>query len=259
MCSLWGWFNVRFPDIESRVELLKHLARKGQTRGEDSYSAAYMNGSDVKAVRGIGPASKWLHNKPRQVARVAKSNIVLGHNRAASHGPITLANAHAFHVGRWICSHNGTMYGTSDLMVRSKFVPKGETDSEEGLCYLADQEMRPEAFALLRGSWAWSILSDDGGTLLLARNALSPLAIARVEGGLAWHSLGTALETSLQAIGIQAEVQELEPYKLLRWPDDEVSDIPTPEKDQGLLNYGGHIIARTEGRTTLNEEDCCER
>ncbi len=225
MCGLFGFFGLEL-DQAKRADLLRSLARKAQARGTDSFGLVYLRDGKTMARKGLGPVSGWLANKRKEVRKVAASSLVLGHTRAASHGDVVLRNAHPFKVGGFFGAHNGGISNAPGLMTAARNVPIGETDSEEALCFLADNNMSPEAFAAVQGSWAWSIVDKEGTRLLLARNPYSPLSVAKVGRGVIWHSIAAALGASLESIGVHADVQEIEPYKLYSFPDDRCEDIP---------------------------------
>lgn len=217
MCGLFGYFNVALPDREQQEELFRQLGRKAQVRGVDSWGVAFPEKGKVKMLRGLGPVSKWLAKKPAQVRRVARSETVIGHTRAASRGDVSLVNAHPFRVPGWIGAHNGCFQNSSELQLSARHVAKGETDTEEGLAWLASEGLSSESFRALRGWFALTILKDDAEELVIAVDAKTPFAIARVGDGLAWHSLGVALESSLAAVGISVPVEEVKDV-ILRLP-----------------------------------------
>jgi glucosamine 6-phosphate synthetase-like amidotransferase/phosphosugar isomerase protein len=227
MCGLAGWVGLNLADKDKQTELLRLLMRKAMVRGVDSFGIAYSQGAKVKVNRGLGPVSKWLAKSGKRVRRVATSSTVVGHTRAASRGDVSLVNCHAFRVGDWIGSHNGCIQNSGELHVSAPYAPRGETDSEEALAWLVGEGMTAEAFSALRGWYAWTILRDDASELVIAVDGRTPFAFARVGSGIVYHSLAGALDSSLRAVGIEAEVTEVK-NQILRFPGGEVVDLAPP-------------------------------
>lgn len=229
MCGLTGWFNLNLSDKKKQEELFRLLVRKAQVRGVDSFGIAFAQGTMTKTHRGLGPASKWLTKSGKRIQNVAASSVVLGHTRAASRGDVTLGNAHPFRIGGWIGAHNGCLQNSAELMVEARYAPRGETDSEESLAWLVSEGLTLQAFAELRGWYAMTILKDDASELLIAVDARTPFAIAQVGDAVVWHSIAAALDTSLRAVGIEAQVEEVK-NQILRFPTGDVIETapPTP-------------------------------
>ena len=188
MCGLAGWFGLSLADSGQQEELLRHLLRKAQVRGMDSFGVAFARDNRMRVHRGLGPVSQWLSRDRARVARAASSKVLIGHTRAASRGDVTLANAHPFVVGGYVGAHNGTIFNSASLMLGARYVPRGETDSEESLAWLVTEGLAAEAFGHLQGMFAMTIASVDASELVIAVDARTPFAIARVGGGVIWHS-----------------------------------------------------------------------
>lgn len=227
MCGLAGWWGLTLPDKGQQEELLRHLLRKAQVRGMDSFGVAFARGNRMRVHRGLGPVSQWLSKDRARVVRAARSSVVIGHTRAASRGAVTMANAHPFVVGGYVGAHNGTVLNSSSLMVAARYVPRGETDSEESLAWLVTEGLGVEAFRHLQGMFAMTIASIDASELVIAVDARTPFAIARVGEAVVWHSLAVALETSLAAVGLQATVEEVR-GRILRLPTGKVEELTPP-------------------------------
>lgn len=225
MCGLAGWYGLNLEDKGKQEELFRLLMRKAQVRGTDSFGVASAQGPRIKVNRGLGPVSKWLSKDRKRVRRVACSNIVVGHTRAASRGDVCISNAHPFRVGDWIGAHNGCLQNSSELMVAARYAPRGETDSEEAMSWLVTENLTPDAFRALRGWYGMTFIRSDATELIIAVDDRTPFAIARLpNGGVVWHSLATALASSLDAIGIEASVEEIK-NRILRFPDGDALEI----------------------------------
>ena len=253
MCGLTGWFGLNLPDKHKQEELFRLLMRKAQVRGTDSFGVAFAQGQNTTVHRGLGPVSKWLAKDRQRVRRIARSSIVVGHTRAASRGDVTLRNAHPFRVGDWIGAHNGCLQNSMELMVSARYTPRGETDSEEALTWLVSEGLTADAFRKLHGSFAMTIVKADATELIIAVDSRTPFAIAEVGGGVVWHSLGDALGSSLQAVGLGAEVMEVK-NQLLRFPtaDSEAlvvhSEAPSPWPRGVFESKDDRVMVESEAR-----------
>ena len=252
MCGLAGWFGLNLPERDKQEELFRLLMRKAQIRGTDSFGVAYAHAFEPRVHRALGPASKWLAKDRKRVRRVSRSSIVVGHTRAASRGDVCIGNAHPFRVGEWIGAHNGCLQNSGELMVAARYAPRGETDSEEALAWLATEGFTPMAFRELRGWYAMTILKNDGTELLIAVDGRTPLAIVRVGGGVVWHSLAMALETSLAAVGIKAPVEEVK-NQILRFPSGEMADLAAKIPTTG--SWPDEAVESARVREMLDEQE----
>jgi glucosamine 6-phosphate synthetase-like amidotransferase/phosphosugar isomerase protein len=229
MCGLAGWYGLDLQDKDKQTELFRLLMRKAQVRGVDSFGVTFAQSRTTKIHRGLGPVSKWLTESGKRIRKVAASRVILGHTRAASRGDVTLGNAHPFRVGDWVGAHNGCLQNSGDLMVEARYAPRGETDSEEALAWLVSEGLTTEAFAELRGWYALTVLKNDASELVIAVDGRTPFAIARIGEAVVWHSLAAALDASLRAVGIDAQVEEVK-NQILRFPTGDVIQTapPTP-------------------------------
>lgn len=211
MCGLFGWFNPEFPEGVSPLKVLKQLARKAQDRGDKSFGMTVISGPDkTKTYKYVGPASQWLLQNRKELKKYAKSTVIIGHTRMPSHGSTSLANTHPFQIGNYWIAHNGTISNASTLMTKSAFVAKGETDSEEMACYIADKEFTVQAFEDLTGSYAITALKVDGKELLIAVDRNQPFHYLKLGEGLIWTSSKEALESTLRACDLKGEIKVVE-------------------------------------------------
>ena len=201
MCALFGWYKPEFPAGTKRGTLFRHLARKAQIRGQKGIGLA---SPGMKIIKYTGPAHEWIaRQKKAGMDKLVKVDILLGHTRQPTKGAVGISNQHPFEIGNWVAAHNGTISNSEDLLEQAAFVAKGNTDSEEALCFLAGHDFSTTSFDELEGSFAIVAMKKDGSELVIAVDDGKDFAICRLGDGLVWHTSETALESSLIAAGIK--------------------------------------------------------
>ena len=130
MCGIAGYFGDN--DAPNRVyESLRRL----EYRGYDSCGISAFVDNEFRTFKAIGPPSE-LANKID-----LESTLSIGHTRWATHGKVTLENAHPHisHCGTIALVHNGVIENSDeikDFLVEQKNIEfQSETDSEV-LCNL---------------------------------------------------------------------------------------------------------------------------
>ena len=100
----------------------------------------------------------------------------IGHNRHATMGAKTAANAHPFTHGDITLAHNGTL--TNKAALEKKFLSKGtfSTDSEL-VCFLFDNFDIPEIVKAVEGAFAFVWWNDKEQTLNFVRNDERPFNV----------------------------------------------------------------------------------
>lgn len=237
MCALFGWYKPDLPARTDRARLLKHLARKSQARGESSFGMATVKDGKPKIVRHIGPASTWLEANKKSLEAHALSDIVVGHTRQPTKGAVTKANTHPFTIGEWAAAHNGCISNSSSLMTAALYAPRGETDSEEALCFIISADWDPEALDKITGSYAFAGVKADGSEVVLVCDSVQSLHYVRFGDGLVWATDGNVLKSSLAAVGIDAEPVKMKKQviRIPAWTTQAVDD-----KTYTTGSYGGH-------------------
>ena len=214
MCAHFGWFKPAIPRGVSRTRLLRHLARKAQVHGSKGFGISTKLEPKDQPVRYTGSASQWLQQNKKELPKLAAQDVLLGHTRFPSKGEVNKANTHPFQIGKWVCAHNGTIQNSDELLEHALYVPFGETDSEEAMCYLAGHEFSVTSFELLYGSWAIVAMKRDASELIIGVDSMRSFHYAKLGDGIVWSTSRTSLESSLAAVGIRAEVKALNSKRL---------------------------------------------
>jgi predicted glutamine amidotransferase len=224
---LAGWFNPDFGPEVDRARLFKHLMRKAQAGGDKSFGVAYKKDGKNKLERYVGPASQWLAQNEKEIADIAKSPYILGHTRLPTQGAVTKQNCHPFRIGDWYAAHNGCISNSKELMMKSRFVPNGETDSEEALCYIVSEKFSLDSMDKITGSYAFEAVKVDGSEAILAVNSVAKLHMTQVGRGWVWTTSMESLISSLVAAGYEPKkVYDMSGFKL-HMPSGLIEEMPT--------------------------------
>lgn len=152
-------------------------------------------------------------------------DLLIGHNRAATKGEVTVENAHPFHYGRaWGC-HNGTIHDISGLDDHKNF----DVDSKALINQIGTTGIE-DAVSRVSGPYALVWYDDEDGTVNFIRNSQRPLhfAFSTDNSVLFWASeartLQYAADTAKMTIGPILEFKEMVHYR-----------IPLPETKVGFI------------------------
>lgn len=181
MCGIFGYVNTKNAP---RVVLdgLKSL----EYRGYDSWGIAALDNSQIKLVKNVGQ----LKNVDESI--LPEGSIALGHTRWATHGGVTVENAHP-HLdcgGKLAVIHNGIVENFDKIKasLKSTHKFKSQTDSEIVVHLVEElaknnkiEEAIRLAFQKLKGSNAFVFLTIDG-KLIAIKNG-SPLVIGLGQKG----------------------------------------------------------------------------
>lgn len=121
MCGIVGMISQTTagftrPQLDGFADLLM----MDVVRGQDSTGVMGIakDASEVRVAKATGPATTLLAEDDFDIFdqwAYQKGRMVVGHNRAATRGAKTDANAHPFHEGKIVLLHNGTLTTWHDL------------------------------------------------------------------------------------------------------------------------------------------------
>ncbi len=177
MCGIFGYIGNKKNAAQIVLEGLKRL----EYRGYDSWGIAIKNGGKIDVDKHVGKIGTAKTN-------LSASTIGIGHTRWATHGGVTVENAHP-HLDcckQIAVLHNGIIENYEELkkeLTRKKHKFISETDTEVA-SHLIEEHMKKVDFATavrssfneFKGMNAMVILNTDSSEIIAVKNG-SPLVI----------------------------------------------------------------------------------
>lgn len=184
-------------DITQKDEkVFKNLLILDILRGEHSTGMAAVNRStnDVSVVKQVGNTFELFNDKRFDRALQGWQHVLMGHNRYATVGAVSKANAHPFKFDHIVGAHNGTLTSRHNLIGQKDFV----TDSE-ALYNHVNEKGIVDAMANCSGAYALTWWDSKEKTINFLRNDERTLFIAMSTSGksIYWASEAWMLEAAL--------------------------------------------------------------
>ncbi len=212
MCGIVGYVGTR----KAATIILEGLKRL-EYRGYDSAGLAIIEGGKIKVVKTVGRVEQLA----KEVAKVHLTGTVgLGHTRWATHGGVTVANAHP-HLssdGKFALIHNGVIENYSQIkafLLTKGYTFTSETDTEV-LCnliaYHYAKERKPaagesaflesvrKALRHVEGTYGIAALCADFPDQMVAARKASPLILGVGENEYLLASDASALVSSTRNV-----------------------------------------------------------
>lgn len=169
MCGHVGIMGV----LEHRDEMtMKRLMLYDYFRGMDStgFAAVRHATKDTHVVKIASHPLDLFDSKRFDTALSGTaSSVFIGHNRAATKGKVTGANAHPFVVDHIIGAHNGTLSILSHMDLEDELGEKFDVDSLAIFTHIARFGVQ-KTIPLLQGAWALVWYDKKENTLNFLRN-----------------------------------------------------------------------------------------
>ena len=179
MCGIVGYIGNK----TAQNVLLSGLKRL-EYRGYDSAGIATLDDNDeahiARSVGKISELEQVLSAKPHE------GHVGIGHTRWATHGGVTVTNAHPHHVGNIYLVHNGIIENYKELKAKlSKYEFKSDTDTEVLAAlidsYYTDKVSLKDAVAkalkVVRGTYGIAVFSPKEPDNIVVARLGSPLII----------------------------------------------------------------------------------
>ncbi|MDP2649760.1 MAG: amidophosphoribosyltransferase [bacterium] len=188
-CAVFGIFD---PGLD--VARITYYALYGlQHRGQESSGIAVSNGERFKIRRGMGLV-RDVFKTEKDIARLGKGVIAVGHNRYSTTGSSHICNAQPFFIqkdGRQITiAHNGNIVNTEELRNKVKEIKLNSTTDSEivGAMLLESKEETWEkrfddVLPKIKGAYSFVIATRD--LLFGVRDPLGirPLVLGKLNEG----------------------------------------------------------------------------
>ena len=148
---------------------------------------------------------------------------LIGHNRHATQGGVTVDTAHPFEYDNVIGAHNGTVWQHSMTSLNGH--RQWNVDSQIIFQHINDTGSVQEVWDVADGAMALTWWDKQENTLKIARNNQRPLhwTISKDDKTLFWASQSWMLEVALSKAGVKHE-------KIHAFPIDSLFTISTGEK-----------------------------
>lgn len=179
MCGIVGYIGNK-----TAQNVLLNGLRRLEYRGYDSAGIATLDDNDAPHIaRSVGKISELedvLSAKPHE------GHLGIGHTRWATHGGVTVTNAHPHHVGNIYLVHNGIIENYKELKAKLKSYKFASDTDTEVLAALIDSNYKQgtslkdavaKAVKEVRGTYGIAVFSpEEPDTIVVARLG-SPLII----------------------------------------------------------------------------------
>lgn len=205
MCGLFGWSlaNVKHHSVKRAYRI---LSQGNDLRGGHSFGAYFVDSQ--RLLRGIGRMANatW----PNQQSPITCSRVIC-HTRYATHGDVTVANAHPFRIEHIVGAHNGIIYNHHTL--NEKYGRSYPVDSQHIFAHIAEGKDLSD----LSGYGAITYVdSREASVIYLGRFCSGELAVARLSGdkGIVWSSSDRTLVAACRAAGWSFELLQIDDGEL---------------------------------------------
>lgn len=246
-------------------DLMKRLLMLDYFRGKDSTGLANINSNEaVIAKIASHPLDLFELGKFRTVLNANLSQAFIGHNRAATRGAVSSANAHPYNFDHITGAHNGTLTHASYKALEDVCGDTFPTDSMAIFAAIAKIGIKATIELCEEGrdyqTGAWSLVWHDAkeNSLNFLRNKHRPMffAYSKECNKLFWASEWQMIDAAIATANAQFDLYQNPKtnYKYFQTEEDMhykfdldvlKSGADTPPKAKGITIKGKELAAAT--------------
>ncbi|HEU4964418.1 MAG TPA: amidophosphoribosyltransferase [Bacilli bacterium] len=226
-CGVFGIFGH-----ENAAELTYYALIALQHRGQESAGIATVDGLKLYSQKGMGLVADAIPSEA--LPRLGKGHAAIGHVRYSTTGVSQLINAQPlvfnFMRGNMALAHNGNLINAHQLhahLERQGAIFQSTSDTEvvahliARAGYMDMQDNIKEAMSIVKGAYAFTVLTDDKLYALRDANGLRPMVLGKIGDAYCVASESCAFDT----IGAEL-VRDIEPGEMVIISKDGVESIP---------------------------------
>jgi len=196
MCGIYGFCGIQ---TKKTCKIIKRLGINNISRGRDSTGIALISKDKLELHKNTQDSIDFFRN-PSVLQTISNfrrddHTIAIGHTRFATHGAVTLENAHPFQISNVVFAHNGIIYNFKEL--QEKYGTNFEVDSQI-IGYLIATEGPKQAFEQLMGSFTVPFFMVDDPKVLHVATSNQDFAFAIRDRQLYYSSDMMDLQDSLR-------------------------------------------------------------
>ena len=247
MCGIFGFAKREGWQSETQMNRIKdvftNLTDESVIRGQDSTGISIMSGSGSSLYKTLKSSEELVLDESWDgiMETVDKdTTVVMGHVRFATHGTVSIRNAHPFSIGKVVGAHNGVIMNHSE--VAQKINKSVEVDSEVIFGLINRKDDIQDVLDLIYGDYALSWVKDNTYILNLLHEKDRPLVVAYWKKArcLFWASTFQIMEYALKDAGLQISVNSVPIDKVFSFDTREFWASANPKTTEVTTNTSGY-------------------